>query len=208
MNAPESTNVATRVVSLESEAHLISGVRSGYADSMATLYEKYREPGLRFIRGLMPGAQESEDVLHDAFAKSVCAIRNGYGPSDMFGPYLNTAIRSVTATFWNKRVREQPAPDEVLDAGPFEGRASDTVLSALEHENVAAAMRSLPERWRTALWYSVIMGDSPRFIAPILGIEPNAVSALLVRAKAGLRSAYALQRQMNGSTRSRRPKPG
>ena len=176
------------------EADLIAGVRAGDAESMAVLYEKYREPGLRFIRGLMSGAaQESEDVLHDAFAKAVGAIRNGYGPTEVFGPYLSTAIRSVAMTFWNKRGREQPAPDEDLDPGPVDDHRLETVLTVFEQEHVAAAMRSLPERWRTVLWYAEVMGEKPRNIAPILGLEPNAVSALLIRAKAGLRTAYEQQ---------------
>lgn len=175
------------------ESDLIDGVRAGDAESMAVLYERYREPGLRFIRGLMSGAQEAEDVLHDGFAKAVGAIRNGYGPTDVFGPYLNTAIRSVAMTFWTKRGREQPAPDEDLDPGPVDDHGLETVLSVFEHEHVAAAMRSLPERWRKVLWYAEVMGQKPRDIAPILGIEPNAVSALLIRARAGLRTAYEQQ---------------
>jgi RNA polymerase sigma factor (sigma-70 family) len=175
------------------EPDLIAGVRAGDAESMAVLYERYREPGLRFIRGLMSGAQESEDVLHDAFAKAVGAIRNGYGPKDVFGPYLSTAIRSVAMTFWNKRVREQPAPDEDLDPGPVADHGLERVLTVFEQEHVAAAMRSLPKRWRTVLWYAEVMGEKPRNIAPILGLEPNAVSALLIRAKAGLRTAYEQQ---------------
>jgi hypothetical protein len=43
------------------------------------------------------------------------------------------------------------------------------------------------------LWYAEVMGEKPRNIAPILGLEPNAVSALLIRAKAGLRAAYEQQ---------------
>jgi RNA polymerase sigma factor (sigma-70 family) len=175
------------------ESDLIDGVRAGDAESMAVLYERYREPGLRFIRALMSSAQESEDVLHDGFAKAVGAIRNGYGPTDVFGPYLNAAIRSVAMTFWTKRGREQPAPDEDLDPGPVDDKGLETVLSVFEHEHVAAAMRSLPERWRKVLWYAEVMGEKPRDIAPILGIEPNAVSALLIRARAGLRTAYEQQ---------------
>lgn len=175
------------------ESDLIDGVRAGDAESMAVLYERYREPGLRFIRALMSGAQESEDVLHDGFAKAVGAIRNGYGPTDVFGPYLNAAIRSVAMTFWTKRGREQPSPDEDLDPGPVDDQGLETVLSVFEHEHVAAAMRSLPERWRNVLWYAEVMGAKPRDIAPILGIEPNAVSALLIRARAGLRAAYEQQ---------------
>jgi DNA-directed RNA polymerase specialized sigma24 family protein len=96
-------------------------------------------------------------------------------------------------TFWTKRGREQPAPDEALEPGPVDDHGLETVLSVFEHEHVACAMRSLPERWRKVLWYAEVMGQKPRDIAPILGIEPNAVSALLIRARAGLRSAYEQQ---------------
>lgn len=200
--APEPSGIPVPAGPLGAESDLIAGVRAGDPESMAVLYERYREPGLRFIRGLMSGAQESEDVLHDGFAKAVGAIRNGYGPTDVFGPYLNTAIRSVAMTFWNKRGREQPAPDEDLDPGPVDDQGLETVLSVFEHEHVAAAMRSLPERWRTVLWYAEVMGEKPRNIAPILGIEANAVSALLIRARAGLRTAYEQQ-----SDKQSGPKP-
>ncbi|MBT2533575.1 sigma-70 family RNA polymerase sigma factor [Arthrobacter sp. ISL-48] len=191
--ARESNGILAPEGPLGLESDLIAGVRSGDPESMAILYERYREPGLRFIRGLMSGAQESEDVLHDGFAKAVRAIRNGYGPTDMFGPYLNTALRSVVSTFWNRRGREQPAPDEDLHKGQEDDQGLERVLSVFEHEHVAAAMRSLPERWRTVLWYTEVMGEKPRTIAPMLGIEANAVSALLIRARAGLRAAFELQ---------------
>ncbi|MDR6688332.1 RNA polymerase sigma factor (sigma-70 family) [Arthrobacter sp. 1088] len=160
---------------------------------MALLYERHREPALRFVRGLMSTAQEAEDVLHEAFVKAVNATRNGYGPTDVFGPYLNTSIRSVAMTFWKKTGREQPAPDEELDLSTTDDPGLETVLSVFEHEQIAVAMRSLPERWRIVLWYAEVLADKPRDIAPILGIEPNAVSALLIRARAGLRRAYEQQ---------------
>jgi DNA-directed RNA polymerase specialized sigma24 family protein len=70
------------------------------------------------------------------------------------------------------------------------GRAGDVApIEVL----IAAAMRTLPARWRTVLWHGDVMGLPPREIAPILEIEANAVSSLLFRARAGLRAAYALQ---------------
>jgi RNA polymerase sigma factor (sigma-70 family) len=172
------------------ESDLIDGVRSGDPEAMAALYERYREPGLRFIRGLMAGAQESEDIFHEGFTKAVGAIRNGYGPTDVFGAYLNTSIRSVAATFWKKNGREQAAPDEDLDIGPVEDPRLETLLSLFEHEKVAEAMRSLPERWRFVLWQAEVLGERPRDIAPLMRIGANAVSALLIRARKGLRAAY------------------
>lgn len=40
---------------------------------MAVLYGRYGEPA---------GVQEAEDVLHDAFAKVVGAVRNGSGTTE------------------------------------------------------------------------------------------------------------------------------
>lgn len=176
-----------------SEAHLILGVRSGDPAAMAELYERHRVQGLQFARTLLNSSEDAEDVLHEAFTKTVSAIRNGFGPTDSFGAYLSTCVRSVANSLWTKRARESPSFLDHLDADAVEDPALETILSVFEHEKVAAAMRSLPERWRTVLWHAEVMGEPPRKIAPLLGIEPNAVSALLSRARAGLRAAYELQ---------------
>lgn len=175
------------------ETDLIDGVRAGDPEAMAVLYGRYREPGLRFISSLMSGFQEAEDVFQEAFTKAVSAIRNGHGPTDVFGAYLNTSIRSVAATFWKKQGREQPTPDEDLDPGPVEDPGLETVLSLFEHERIVVAMRSLPVRWRIVLWHADVLGERPRDIAPLMGIGANAVSALLIRARTGLRAAYEQQ---------------
>lgn len=181
------------LISGVSEAHLIVGVRSGEPAAMAQLYERHRAPGLQFARSLLNSLEDAEDVLHEAFTKSVSAIRNGYGPTDTFGPYLSTCVRSAANSLWTKRAQESPSCLDHLDAEAIEDPALETILSVFEHENIAAAMRSLPDRWRTVLWHAEVMGEPPRNIAPLLGIEPNAVSALLIRARAGLRAAYELQ---------------
>lgn len=175
---------------LEAESDLIGGVRDGDPEAMAILYGRYRVRGLIFTRALMAGAQEAEDVLHEAFMKAFGAIRNGSGPTTMFGPYLNTSIRSVALTSWKKAGRERPAPHEDLDMTVDEPGLENALYMA-EHGHIAAAMRTLPQRWRTVIWHAEVLGMKPREIAPVMGIEPNAVSALLIRARAGLRAAYA-----------------
>lgn len=177
------------------EADLIGGVRNGDPGAMAALYERHREPALRFARSLTSRAEDAEDVLHEAFANAVRAIRNGFGPSDSFAPYLNTCVRSVANNAWKRQAKERTSPFEDLEplVVAVEDPGLETVLSVFEHEHVAAAMRSLPERWRKVLWHAEVMGEPPRKIAPLLGIEANAVSSLLIRARAGLRAAYEQQ---------------
>jgi hypothetical protein len=49
---------------------------------------------------------------------------------------------------------------------------------------------SLPERWRDVLVRTEIQGRSPKEIGQELGMTPNSVSALAVRAREGLRMAW------------------
>src|SRR5690606_6582715 len=49
-----------------------------------------------------------------------------------------------------------------------------------------------PERWQAVLWYAEVEAMKPAAIAPLLGVSPNGVSALLLRAREGLRDAYVV----------------
>jgi RNA polymerase sigma factor (sigma-70 family) len=189
----EPAGTPTRLGAWGLESDLISGVRAGDPAAMAGLYERHRGQGLQFSRTLLSGPQDAEDVLHEAFAKVVSAIKNGYRPTGAFGPYFSRCIRSVVNSLWKKQSRDRPAADEVLDPGSAEDPGLESALSLFEYEDVAVAMQTLPARWRTVLWHTEVMGEPPRNIAPILGIETNAVSALLIRARAGLRAAYELR---------------
>jgi DNA-directed RNA polymerase specialized sigma24 family protein len=146
------------------EAGLIEAVREGDAGAVGVLYGRNREPGLRHARRLLSSAQDAEDVLHEAFTKTVNAIRNGGGPKDVFTPYLLTAIRSVANIYHRKRALEPSAADEDLDycIGPVD----DPVLGRLntfEHDLVVEAKRSLPEQWRLMLWYAEVEGGAPEW---------------------------------------------
>lgn len=178
-----------------SEKDLIGAARQGDPVAVGTLYELHRAPGLKFAQALLDHSQDAEDVLHEAFTKSVSALRNGFGPTENFGAYLSTSVRSVASTLWNKQARERPTEFDELNQLTEDDPGLETALSVFEHQEIAAAMRTLPGRWRTVLWHGDVMGMRPREIAPLLGIEANAVSSLLIRARAGLRAAYELQTQ-------------
>jgi hypothetical protein len=64
------------------------------------------------------------------------------------------------------------------------------VLAEFESTAVAKAFRTLPERWQAVLWYVDIEGIKPAAASTFLGLTPNAVSALALRAREGRRRAY------------------
>ena len=183
------------------EAELIAGVRSRDPEAAGVLYRRYREPMLRFAIALLHERHTAEDVFHEAFTKTITAIRNGRGPKDTLGPYLSCAVRTVASDWRTHSQREVPVSATILH------QQADTNDGPRELPDPAAinlaltAFQSLPLRWQTVLWYTEIDNQPPRRIAPLLGISPNAVSALLLRARKGLRAAY----QSGAQEETRRP---
>ena len=66
----------------------------------------------------------------------------------------------------------------------------DTAVEGFESAAAARAFASLPERWQLVLWHTEVEEQKPAEVAPLLGMTPNAVSALAYRAREGLRQAY------------------
>lgn len=172
---------------------LLTALRAGSKDAAEVLYRRHAADALAFARGLVRTEHDAKDLVQEAFAKTISAVANGNGPHENFLGYLFTAIKSCAAEWWNKNSREVPVEAGVLDAtqGPTDDDRLHRVFERDGNERVLRALQSLPARWQTALWYADVLQEPPRRIGPALGIKPNAVSALVRRARAGLREAYA-----------------
>jgi RNA polymerase sigma factor (sigma-70 family) len=173
------------------EQALILAVRAGDNEAMGRLYTLHRADALSFSRSLTRNVQDAEDVFHEAFTKTINAIVNGAGPTENFGAYLFTAVRATSAYWWKRHYREFPVEAAVLDHNIGLDPRLEAVIDNAGNEHILAALQSLPERWRKVLWYADVQGLKPRHIAPLMGIEPNAVSSLVLRARKALRAAYA-----------------
>lgn len=172
---------------------LLTALRAGSKEAADVLYRRHSADALSFARGLVRTEHDAKDLLQEAFAKTISAVANGNGPHENFPGYLFTAVKSCAAEWWSKNSREVPVERGVLDAtqGPTHDDRLDRVFERDSNERVLAALQSLPARWQTALWYADVLQEPPRRIGPALGINPNAASALVRRARAGLREAYA-----------------
>lgn len=168
---------------------LIFAARDGDPDAIDALYRKHREQALRFAWTLAGNSYDAEDMLHTAFTKTINALANGRGPQGCFPAYLNTAIKSVALGIWTSSHRELPLEPQDLETARKSSQPSQPDIAG-RHEHVLTALQTLPRRWQTVLWYAEVLQEPPRRIGPLMGITPNAASALLVRATAGLRTAF------------------
>ncbi|MDP9904609.1 RNA polymerase sigma factor [Arthrobacter bambusae] len=179
------------------DPELISAVRMGSVDAMALLYQRHKGYGLAFALTLVREEREADDVLQDAFSSVFQALTEGLGISDDFLACLTTAITKTAVGAWRQRTQEVGTEAGGMDPGhsPLFDDESDTaihnrLLAAEAVEDLRAALAVMPPRWQQVLWHTNVLKERPRRIAPLMGLSPNAVSALLLRARNSLKTAH------------------
>lgn len=179
------TTMRSRFDADTGDDELVAATRAGDARAYGVLWDRHSPAALRAARAITSSI-DPEDLVSEAFAKTLSAIRNGGGPTDAFRPYLFAAVRSAAATWGGK---QKDIALEYIDELPVDD--SDDSLDVLSDKALlASAFKELPERWRTLLWYLEVEGMKPREIAPLMGLSPNAVSVLASRAREGFKAAW------------------
>jgi RNA polymerase sigma factor (sigma-70 family) len=170
------------------------------AKSYEELYIEHAPAARRLASSLVPSGV-ADDIVAEAFARVLAAIRSGGGPSQTFRGYLLTAVRNV-ANDWLRTSRrltlvsdmDVAAGESVAGPGrinPGIGSAAETQMEARDEARlVTRAFGRLPARWREVLWQLEVEGKAPAAVAPMFGLSANGVSALAMRAREGLRQAY------------------
>ncbi len=194
----EVANTHPHGVSSASDARLIALARLGDASAYAVLYERHSGAASRLARNIVKQPADVEDVVAEAFARVLNAMRHGNGPQEAFRPYLMTAVRRVAFDQVHGQRRQIPTDEaELPDPGqPF----IDPVVAELDQSLIVQAFMSLPERWSAVLWHTEIEEAKPADLAPIFGMSANSVAALHYRAREGLLQAYL---QLHLSDRAR-----
>ncbi|MCM0616655.1 sigma-70 family RNA polymerase sigma factor [Paenarthrobacter sp. TYUT067] len=172
----------------DSDAHLVLLVRAGTTAAFETLYARHQSMARTVAAAQLDNFADVDDVVADAFASVYQSLAAGKGPDSFFRAYLLTAVRRVAHRVNRDATRTSPTSESyILDTVDAH---DDPAVATFESAAVAQAFRSLPERWQEVLWYVDIEGLKPAAASPLLGLTPNGVSALALRAREGLRQAY------------------
>jgi RNA polymerase sigma factor (sigma-70 family) len=174
----------------------IALVREGSQEAFDVLYRRHLNAALYVARTQADNFSDADDVVAEAFASIYQSLTEGKGPKEYFRSYLLTVVRR-TAHDRNRKSRRVPVAGDngVLDSVVID---EDRIINEFESAVMAKAFRSLPERWQAVLWHVDIEGLKPAAAAPFIGLSPNGVSSLALRAREGLRQAY-LQFHIGGS---------
>jgi len=167
------------------DADLLNRARAGDDEAYGELYRRHADAGLRLARRLTSSAAAAEDLVGDAFAAVLVALRNGSGPTEAFRPYLLTTIRRRS---WRGAGRPEDPVDPTDPTAPLDRSVLDA--DGDDARLLVDAYRSLPERWQLVLWHTEVEGQAPAAVAPLVGLSPHATAALAHRAREGLREAF------------------
>lgn len=169
-----------------SDEQILAAVREGDIGDFALLWQRHVDAARRAAKAIEP-ATDPDDLVSEAFASILRVTKNGGGPRDVFRPYLFAVLRN-TAVRWRRRGRTVSI--EVLSERDLAPDVVDPIERMAEQSSVAAVFSTLSARHRTLLWYLEVEGMKPRDLAPLMGITPNAVSALAHRARESFRRAW------------------
>jgi RNA polymerase sigma factor (sigma-70 family) len=176
---------------------LADAVRQGDREAFADLYRRYFPVAYRFACRLLGSAQGADDLVSESFAKVMDRLLVGGGPTTAFRSYLLTTVRTT--------LYKQLAADRMIDRRVEFSEPpvieTDPLMDRLDAGLAVRAFRSLSQRWQSVLWNLEVENKSTAAVAELLGIHPNAVAALVFRARDALRVAY-LQMHVNTNVES------
>ncbi|QKS18856.1 sigma-70 family RNA polymerase sigma factor [Curtobacterium sp. Csp1] len=168
-----------------SDQDLLTAIRNGDRDAYTQLWERHaaaiRKAATFFT------TYDADDITAETFTRILRSIDRGHGPTTAFRSYALVTAKNIAAE-WGRSHREV-ALEHV-------GDKEDPSLSAFTDDSTedrslaVRAFQALPDRWQEILWYSEVERMQPAQIAPLLGMKPNAVAALAVRAREGLRQEW------------------
>ena len=170
---------------LRSDEQLLALFRAGREDAFRALHDRYHERLLAYVRHMLRGSSEAEDVVQDVFLRAYGSLRSGERDIAV-RPWLYRDAHNRCIDYGRRAPAPPLPPDELLPGG------ADPVAEAERREELrrlVADLHNLPEQQRSALIIRELEGLSYEELGTALGVTVPAVKSLLVRARSGLADA-------------------
>ena len=168
----------------ESDEQLTDRARQGDQSAFGELYRRHRKAAESTAWCLLRSKSDADDIVSDAFAGVLSALRNGRGPRDNFRGYLLACVRNGC--------RSRRTPTVLVDESQLErwNPAVEDPERYVEADTVARAFSSLAPRWQQTLWMTEVEQLHPTEVSERLDLTPNAAAALTHRARQAFAEAY------------------
>jgi len=196
-------NVASALTLPNEEAALVAELRAGSEEAFAWLIARYHQPIFSLLARTVQNRADAADLTQEVFVKIFRGIGNFHGGSSLRTWIYRIALHEASnQRRWWARHRQQEVP---IEQELTEGESGTPVLlkemlvdpaeSPFEmavHEEtrarVEAALRQVPEPFRSTLILRDIEGFVYEEVAEIQGVNLGTVKSRLVRGRACLKA--------------------
>ncbi|HEU4562689.1 MAG TPA: sigma-70 family RNA polymerase sigma factor [Longimicrobium sp.] len=158
-------------------AALVRAARGGDRGAFGVLYQRYG----RMVHGLLLAHADADDVhdlVHDVFVSALEKLHT-LRDADAFGAWIGTIARNRARMHHRSRRAVQPLSDDLA--------ATSRADAEVGTQEVLAALRKLPERYREPLVLRLVEGMSGEEIARQTGLSHGTVRVYLHHGMAQLR---------------------
>ena len=172
---------------LGAEVDLIRQAARGDEESFEELYRRHSQTAWRLAQAVSIDRDGAVAAVGEGFGRSLRGLRRQSRlDSEAYRPLLLAAVYKATVDHVHSHATPTPAfSARAVPKG--KGAHSKGANAAL----LEAAFRSLPERWRAAVWLGDAEGMEAERIAPVLGVSTAVATQLLTRGRRGLAGRFA-----------------
>jgi RNA polymerase sigma-70 factor (ECF subfamily) len=203
-------NLASAIDLASEETALVADLRAGSERAFAELIAQYHQPLYSLIARSLQDPADASDITQEVFIKVFRNISSFHGDSSLRTWLYRIALHEASnqRRWWKRHRRQEVAMDApccaqcdadadsepqslaatLADGGisPFDEAARDEL-----REHVEAALRQVPEAYRTVVVLREIEGFTYEEIAEILNVNLGTVKSRLTRGRAALRTLLA-----------------
>lgn len=205
-------NLATAINIRTEDAALVAELKAGSEDAFALLIAQYHQPLYSLIARSLNNPCDAADITQEVFIKVFRNIGSFHGDSSLRTWLYRIALHEASnqRRWWSRHKRKELTIDSPTDSDE-EGHAFsigatladhsdspfDHVVQTQTREKVEAALRELPEAFRTVVVLREIEGFAYEEIADILNVNLGTVKSRLTRGRSALRAILLAQGAMN-----------
>jgi RNA polymerase sigma-70 factor, ECF subfamily len=198
-------NLASAIGITTEDVALVADLKAGSEEAFAVLIAQYHQPLYSLIARSLNDPADAADITQEVFIKVFRSIRGFHGGSSLRTWLYRIALHEASnqRRWWSRHKKQEVTIDSSFEADPdaennhlsLAATLADRSDSPFDHaaqaetrERVEAALRQIPEAFRTVVILREIEGFAYEEIAEILNVNLGTVKSRLTRGRSALRT--------------------
>jgi len=205
-------NLASAIGITSEDASLVADLKTGSEQAFGLLIAQYHQPLYSLIARSIKDPSDAADLTQEVFIKVFRSIRGFHGDASLRTWLYRIALHEASnqRRWWFRHKRQEVTIDSTYD-GDGDSDGDTLCLSATladqrdspyeeavhteSREHLEAALRQLPEAFRTIVVLREIEGFSYEEISEILDLQLGTVKSRLTRGRTALRTLLMVEKK-------------